>query len=251
MMNTEIDKRNPSDEAVYKSLRDDMTAHFTSFRQLQIQQYTICSVIWGTAITIGLKENLAWGVVGMCLALSLIIYATTKLGSHWHAAATRLGAYIFVAWELPELKRDSAESSFNRRHLWILTNRSESYYKKNSKRKGSFKSGLKHFYIQQCVLAIVSFIIFCFIFFINYIYGKNELFHIKWILLAGQCIVLILLLLVAIDNGLRTQESDDIDAREVINWEEYCAKRSQHDQKFLQAINSFRGAKLPAQERNS
>lgn len=152
-----LSHESPLDPIVYQQLRAEMTAILSSCRNLHLLQYgtvvLLLSYILSNATpTIPPAPSLVVpGVFLMILAGILTI--STWIGRIWFESAMRQGAYLLVAFELPDFREKGSSWAH-----WIIANRSQSDKDKNDKYKGKYLAsyGLKSFYVHQLLLIFFS-----------------------------------------------------------------------------------------------
>lgn len=220
------------DDIVYQQIRNEMTAIYTSVKQLQMGQYAVVAALVTTILGFGKNSDKVGVGLGAGIAMAGLIFAATWLGGEWYSAATRQGSYLLVAWEIPELQRHKADSKFDRRHLWILANRAESFktLPEQFPGKHSFGTGLKTFYLHQLFLAVFGFVVIGITLFPQW--GQAECWAKLTIVLVSVFLTLTILLCL-----LWAYQSEELGISQVRKWDEYMKDRPGYDQKFLKAMD--------------
>jgi len=224
-------KGDAMDKIVYAQIRNEMTAIFTSFRQLEMGQYVVVAALVTTILSFSRTQ--LWVSLGAGIALAGLVLGVAWLGAEWFSAATRQSAYLLVAYEIPDLENHAGDREIDRKHLWILANRAESLKTLQEKYPGkhSFGTGLRTFYWHQAFLAAFSFIVIAIAFypiwreadfpkFISAFIAALLLFDI------GLCVF----------KGLQS-ESGDLGKSQLKKWYEYVKDRPEYDQKLLEFMD--------------
>lgn len=215
-------------EIVYQQIRNEMTALYTLFGQLQMGQYVVVAALVTTILSFSQDKDKVWVSLGAGVALAGLIFAATWLGGEWFSAATRQGSYLLVAWEIPELQRNKNDSKFDRKHLWILANRAESLKTLTEQYPGkhSFGTGLKTFYWHQAFLALFGLVVIGFALWPRWqqveFSAKLTIFLVSGFLLFAFFLY-----------GVWASQSGDLGKSQVKKWNEYIKNRPDYDQKLL------------------
>jgi hypothetical protein len=160
-----------SPDVVYRELRHEMTSIFTSIKRLVMGQFAFLLALMAVFLQ---ADNI---ITALCvgLVLTLIPYVVCFLGTIWFESSIRVGNYLFLTYEMKDLDENPDS---DRRHLWLLANRSESRLSENKIFKNHYymTQGIESFLkVQRAILIIIllSFILNIFrIYFANYIVAK-------------------------------------------------------------------------------
>ena len=118
---------------VYKALRNEATQSIMAVRQLGIGENAAFAII----LVELLKTKSLYELLALDSVLLGLIYFAARLGRDWFIQAYRQLSYIFVAYELVErnvLIRLPEKNYFD---LWVLANRSESFFSGDMHRHGA------------------------------------------------------------------------------------------------------------------
>jgi hypothetical protein len=141
-------RRIDMETVVYQSLRDEMTAYYTAFRNFELGQYGIVVVVFSVSVA----DSSLTMIALKAIAVMGFILMITKIATELHNKATRIGSYILVAYELKALKTEKQDSDYFK--YWLLANRSSTFrgIKKGEKEGSGFRKGLGNFYNRQTII---------------------------------------------------------------------------------------------------
>jgi hypothetical protein len=215
---------------VYQTLRDEMTSYYTSMRNFELGQYGVVVVVFSVIIT---ESSLAL-IAMKALAIIGFIFMITNICTELHNKATRIGSYIFVAYEMNALKSEK-EDFFK---YWILANRSSSFCSgiKGEKDKAGFRRNLAKFYFRQILTILFFWLLANFMLWHTYASNlSNSLIGIT----DAVAIILFELAFVASLIFIRKDrdEAEDYGKKQTIRWQKYCDKRKETDSCFLSEVS--------------
>ncbi len=207
----------------YQQIRAEMTAKYSSFFQLQMCQYGVVATL---CIALFAKESRAMGVA-CATALGFVVLAVTWIGAAWFTSATRLGAYLLVAWEVPAWNgwtQDESAKETPHPEWWILANRSESRAHKGGMFDWPhfFGEGLRRFFVHQ--IFVIGVIIFVGCVWVS----PQDSTPPELLAPALELLIAFLVTLYGLSNA------KGVFKEQVRLWKDYIERRRQYDAEFLQ-----------------
>ena len=214
---------------VYQSLRNEMTSLFAASKNFEIGQYAVLVIVFNMLIT---EPNTVILII-KAITITAFIFMITRIVANLYYDATRLGAYILVAYEIYDMNQPFNIDKDDKFQYWILANRSSTFYilSNNKEGKYGFLTSLANFYIRQIVTSVFFWILANFFIIRNFISKPCICLEIFGVILFNIMVVLSVVI-IFFDN----KKSKDYGKEQINQWKNYCDKRKECDDSFLNQV---------------